>query len=81
MGLEYKISKNAEVISPIGVALAMVRDMVERTILNPTDEDILKIRKEAEQAAINSGAAPSSIEIHVEVEWHMKSITILNVMI
>jgi len=68
MGLEYRLAKNAEVISPIGVALAMVRDVVERTISNPTDEDILKIRKEAEHAAIKSGAAPDSIELHVEVD-------------
>lgn len=68
LGMEFKIARNAEVISPIGVALAMVRDIVERTILNPTDEDILKLRKEAEQAAINSGAAPGTIELHVEVD-------------
>jgi N-methylhydantoinase A len=68
MGLSYKIAKNAEVISPIGVALAMVRDVVERTIANPTEADILKVRKEAEQAAIQSGAAPGSIELHVEVD-------------
>lgn len=68
MGLNYKIAKNAEVISPIGVALAMVRDVVERTILNPTDDDILEIRKEAEKAAINSGAKSDSIELHVEVD-------------
>lgn len=68
MGMEYKLAKNAEVISPIGVALAMVRDVVERTIANPTDEDILKVRKEAEQAAIRAGAAPETIEIQMEVD-------------
>jgi N-methylhydantoinase A len=68
MGLEFKIAKNAEVISPIGVALAMIRDMVERTILNPTEEDIIKVRREAEQLAIKSGASPESVEVHVEVD-------------
>lgn len=68
MRMEYKIAKNAEVISPIGVALAMVRDVIERNIANPTEEDILKVRKEAEQAAINAGAAPGTIEIQIEVD-------------
>ncbi|MEY8355178.1 hydantoinase/oxoprolinase family protein [Lachnospiraceae bacterium 54-53] len=68
MGTEGRIAKNAEVISPIGVALAMVRDMVERTVLNPTDEDILSIKREAYNAAINSGAQPDSIEVNVEVD-------------
>lgn len=68
MELDYKIAKNAEVISPIGVALAMVRDVVERTISNPTDDDILKLRREAEQAAISSGAMPDSIELRVDVD-------------
>lgn len=68
MGMEYKIARNAEVISPIGVALAMVRDIVERTIPNPTDEDIMRVRKEAEQAAIRAGAAPQTIEIQMEVD-------------
>jgi N-methylhydantoinase A len=68
LGMNHKLAKNSEVISPIGVALAMVRDTVERTISNPTDMDILKIRKEVEQAAIRSGASPQSIEIHVEID-------------
>ena len=65
---KHRIAGNAAVISTIGVALAMVRDMVERTVSNPTQEDILSIRREAEQKAIQSGAAPGTIEIHVEVD-------------
>lgn len=65
---DHKIAKNAAVISPIGVALAMVRDMVERTVSNPTEEDILAIRQEALHKAIQSGADPSTVEIKVEVD-------------
>ena len=43
MGLQYSIPENAEVISSIGVALSMVRDVVERVIPNPTQEDIKEI--------------------------------------
>lgn len=68
MGCKCRIAKNAAVISPIGVALAMVRDMVERTILNPTEEDILAIRHEALQKAVQSGANPDTIEVKVEVD-------------
>ena len=42
MNLKYSIPENAEVISSIGVALAMVRDVVERVVPNPTQEDIRK---------------------------------------
>lgn len=68
MKLQHRIARNAEVISPIGVALAMVRDMVERVILNPTNEDILKIRKEAFDAAVNAGANPESVNVQVEID-------------
>ena len=44
---KYRIAKNAPVISTIGVALAMVRDMVERSVTNPTEEDIISVRREA----------------------------------
>ena len=47
MGFKYQIPENAEVISSIGVALAMVREMVERTIPNPTAQDIAQLKKEA----------------------------------
>lgn len=66
--MDYKISENAEVISSIGVALAMVREMVERTIPNPTPENILAIKTEAKLAAVASGAASDTIQVFVEVE-------------
>ncbi|MEP7339369.1 MAG: hydantoinase/oxoprolinase family protein [Acidobacteriota bacterium] len=68
MGLEHRIARNAEVISPIGVAMAMVRDTVERNIVNPSPEDILKVRREAAEAAIAAGAVADSIEVQVEVD-------------
>jgi len=65
--LDYKISEHAEVISSIGVALAMVRDVVERVIVNPTERDILHIKKEAEVNAIKAGAMPETVEVFVEI--------------
>jgi N-methylhydantoinase A len=66
--LEQRIARNAEVISPIGVALAMVRDTIERNIVDPSPEDILKVRREAAEAAIAAGAVADSIEVQVEVD-------------
>ena len=63
-----RLAKNGPVISTIGVALAMVRDMVERSVSNPTDSDIISVRREAEQKAIRNGAAPGSVEVTVEVD-------------
>lgn len=67
-GVRHKIAQNAAVISPIGVALALVRDMVERSIANPTEEDILAIRHEALQKAVRAGANPETVEVKVEVD-------------
>ena len=68
MGAKHKIAKNAPVISTIGVALAMVRDVLERSVINPTDEDIKAIRKEAEERAIRNGAVPESVEVEIEID-------------
>lgn len=68
MELQYKIPENAEVISSIGVALAMVRDVVERVIPNATAEDIAQIKREATDLAISSGAVPEGIEVHIEID-------------
>ncbi|MGE0127229.1 MAG: hydantoinase/oxoprolinase family protein [Blastocatellales bacterium] len=68
MGLEHRIARNAEVISPIGVAMAMVRDAVERNIVDPAPDDILRVRREAAEAAIAAGAVADSVEVQVEVD-------------
>ncbi|MEO9170560.1 MAG: hydantoinase/oxoprolinase family protein, partial [Candidatus Baltobacteraceae bacterium] len=68
LGLDYRIARDAEVISPIGVALALVRDVVERTIVDPTPDDILRIRREASDRAVSAGAAPDRIEVSVEID-------------
>lgn len=65
---KHRIAKNAPVISTIGVALAMVRDMVERSVSHPTEEDIISVRREAELKAIQNGAAPGTVEVSVEVD-------------
>lgn len=66
--LPHRIARNAPYISTIGVALAMVRDVVERTIPNPRPEDLLEVRREAEEAALKAGAAPGSVEVEVEID-------------
>lgn len=68
MGHQHRIARNAAVISTIGVAMAMVRDMIERAVVNPTQDDVIAIRREAELKAIESGAAPGTVEVTVEVD-------------
>lgn len=75
MGVKYSIPENAEVISSIGVALAMVRDVVERIIPSPSKEDIRSLKNEAMNKAIESGATPESIEVHVEIDPHTSKVT------
>ncbi len=67
MGFEYRIPESAEVMSSIGVALAMVRDVVERVLINPTPEDIASIKQEAREAVLKAGANPDTVECFVEI--------------
>lgn len=75
MGLRYSIPENAEVISSIGVALAMVRDVVERVVPNPTAEDIRAIKAEAIDKAVESGATPESVDVHIEIDPQTSKLT------
>ena len=66
--LPFRIARDAEVISPVGVALALVREVVERTVVNPQPADILRIRRDAQDAVVAAGAAPESVEVSVEID-------------
>ena len=66
--LPYEICKDAEVISSIGVALALVRDVVERFIPHPQSEDLQAIRKEAIDAAVRLGADAKSVDVTIEID-------------
>ena len=68
MELRYRIARDAEVIAPIGVALALVRDAVERTIVAPSPQEIARIRREAADRVVAAGAAPDRVEVEVEID-------------
>lgn len=75
MDLEYSIPENAEVISSIGVALAMIRDVVERVIPSPSKKDIIEIKKEAANLAIANGAVPDTVEVQIEIDPQTSKVT------
>jgi len=66
--LKFQISQDAEVISSIGVALALVRETVERVIPNPQPEDLQRLKREAFDAVVKLGAAPENVEVTIEVD-------------
>lgn len=68
MGFKHSIAKNAPYISTIGVALAMVREVVERTVSNPSAEDIKSLRSEALEIAVKSGAQEDTVEVVIEID-------------
>ncbi|MFE6610592.1 hydantoinase/oxoprolinase family protein [Amycolatopsis sp. NPDC057786] len=67
-GHDWRIAAHAEVISPLGAALALVRESVERIVPSPTNADILAVRTEAESAVVAQGADPAGVEVDVTVD-------------
>jgi N-methylhydantoinase A/oxoprolinase/acetone carboxylase beta subunit len=68
LGFRYRIARDADVISPVGVALALVRDVVERTIVAPTPAEILAVRREALERVVAAGASPDSVLVAIEID-------------
>ncbi len=68
MDADHALAKDADVISAIGVALALVRETIERQIPQPKQDDLIRIREEAYNAVASMGADADSIEVHVEID-------------
>jgi hypothetical protein len=68
LGLRFEIAKDAEIISSIGAALAMVREVVERVNPDPSSDDIAQLRAETLEAIGHLGADPKSVDISVEID-------------
>jgi hypothetical protein len=68
LNMKCRVAKNAPYISTIGVALAMVREQIERTVQNPTEDDIKKIRADALEQITRSGAKEETVDIAIEID-------------
>ncbi|MDR1644188.1 MAG: hydantoinase/oxoprolinase family protein, partial [Clostridiales bacterium] len=68
MGTRSRIAKNAPYISTIGVALAMVREQIERTVSNPGEDDIKKIRSDVIEQIVRSGANEATVDVSIEID-------------
>jgi len=62
----HQIAKNAEVVSSIGVAAAMIYEEIEKTIDKPDANDVSKIIDDIKKRALDRGAVPESISIQTE---------------
>lgn len=74
-GMAARIAAHSEVISPLGVALALVRETVERIIPDATHADVLTVRTEAERAVLDQGADPAAVEVDVTVDPRRNLVT------
>lgn len=75
MKMEYRIARNNEVISAIGVALGIIQDTIEKTVLNPSDADLAQIRREAFESVQRMGADADTIQVVVEVDRQTKRVS------
>jgi N-methylhydantoinase A len=62
----YQIAENAEVVSSIGVAAAMIYEEIEKTISKPDSNDVSTIIDDVKKRALEGGAVPESISIQTE---------------
>lgn len=70
MNLRFEIAEHADVISAIGVAMALIRETIERQVSNTAaaNETIIAMRQEVFEAVHKMGADPATIEVHVEID-------------
>jgi Hydantoinase/oxoprolinase len=77
LGLDHVIPKHAEVISSVGDALSLIRVEVERTLPSASTEALTSIYREAEQAAVEAGASPASLQVESEAVPHKNALRVV----
>ncbi|MBI3893965.1 MAG: hydantoinase, partial [Candidatus Wallbacteria bacterium] len=68
MQLPYRLVEHAPIISAIGTAIAMLRETIEKSIVSPSEGDLLASRREAWEKLAAMGARPDTIQVELEVE-------------
>jgi N-methylhydantoinase A len=63
---QFQIAKNAEVVSSIGVAAAMIYEEIEKTINRPNSSDVSNLIDDIKKKALDRGAVPESLSIQTE---------------
>jgi N-methylhydantoinase A/oxoprolinase/acetone carboxylase beta subunit len=66
LDFQYKKAEHADVISSIGVATGMIYEEKERTIANPSPENVSQLINEVKNEAISKNASPDSLSVQSE---------------
>lgn len=66
--MKHKNANNAPYISTIGVGMAMVREMIEKSVVNPGEAEIKMIRAEIMERIVKSGANEATVDINIEID-------------
>lgn len=72
---KHKIARNAPYISTIGVALAMLREEIEKSVINPTNDDIRQLRAEIFSKIVEAGAKEESVEVQIQIDKQKNTIS------
>lgn len=74
LNIPFRIAENTEVISSIGAALGIIKDSIEKNIINPTETDLRYLRQKVVESVLSMGAIPESVESTIEIDSKNKKV-------